>query len=298
MTTLISPPAFDAAYKTATGRDITTYNFAVQGTDGRLFQEEIKVLGEAFTREKRRADFFVIEFDPAQSVVGRDENPKLNRLWNQQRAQVMSTGEILRWGLSDPLNASPVLAIKAIGFESDWVYMTFSEMITPRRFEALDEYRLVGPPWDTNERGGRIAASTPEVARVLARVRADETMKKMAKRGAGVYDQPYDDRIIDALIAACQKMAPYAERGYVIFGPINRYWAGDLSPAAQERIAKVADRVRKETGLGWLDFHNPTELQEADFLDMSHLIDGVKFSPILAKRIAEDVAPKSGTPDQ
>jgi hypothetical protein len=246
----VLPPAFDAEYAQQ-GHTITTYNFGVPGTDGRILHIIARRLSELFT--KRRADLVVLEFMPFQARQGRDDDPGRNHVWLQYRSLLMSPYEVAVMARRRPGDAASIVGMHLLGLESYWASDVVADCIwKPAPPSAVSEYRAAPRfVWDPAQRGGRAQVATDAI--FLERIRRNG-MKGHREEVRRSFEKDFDDNIVSEFVAAFRELAPWAARSYLIMLPT---WLGPLPEAD-------------------------------DFIDPLHLVDATRFSTILAKKIAED----------
>ena len=314
------PLDFDAALA-AEGITASTYNYGLGNLNPRFQELLTRRIREAFERDGRRLSLALIEFNPFQTTVVRNQS---TRMMDDQNIAIFSNNrELWQHTLSDPSFGARLFVIRYFrkGYSAE-LLTSLPQLISgggpPPAIAATEEFaaaqrrrgeasRTLGqrvaadnyppsalPGWDPALRGGRAnitlfsgatleaLADYQEAARHPLLMQADLHSRVVS---ADILELGFDETLIVAFIEMVRNFQAVAESTEVLLLPRHAEYVV-YSQEVQARLDTVKQRIAAETGARVRDYQLLPSIDGRHFSDSTHM--NSIGTEIFTRRLAAD----------
>ena len=309
--------AFDSAYQEATGTKVTSFNFGVSNVQPHIQLQLARRLTESLRESKKHAAFSIVEFNPFQATIARQNSRAFSMYYDQSLSLVVDNEYLLRNlprapehtlrlaayryvhdGLS-PAGITEYVMETYLGKPDSWPSRPMGEWGKLRKLNGALKLAYAGladgqSDWFSDLRG--------TTWRILARGDA-EFLRREEAFGSKVDWRNY---ALKSRVRCCDMLELRFSAGYIrdfvetvkVFQQVSDRVVVILTPEdnttitrgedAKERLRQVLDQVRRDTGVRVLDFSGSDQFVFSDFLDVDHMnnLASEKFSNMLANEVA------------
>lgn len=298
------PLVFDAQMA-AEGLPVTSYNYGLGNLNPRFQRILTRRIREAFERDERRLALALVEFNPFQTTVRRNES---TRITDEQNIAILSTpAELWRRTLADPSSGARMFVIRyfrkgysaelltslpqligagvdpAIAASAEYQAAERRRAAATRRFQtslAQDDYPPSAMPgWDPALRGGQanLALVSPETRAALAEAQAAQLHPLLMRLDlqeridtADILGLGFDETLIAAFIEMVRDFQAIADTVEVVLLPRNAEYVV-YTPDVQARLDALKRRIADETGAAVRDHQRLEGIETRHFADSTHL---------------------------
>lgn len=315
------PLAFDGVMA-GEGLAVTSYNYGLGNLNPRFQELLTRRIREAFERDGRRLALALVEFNPFQTTIRRNQT---TRMMDEQNIAILSSpGELWRETLEDPSVGTRMFVIRYLrkGYSAE-LLTTLPQLIaanTPSGFVESEEYRAAQerrnqanreffarfaeddypepalPGWDPATRGARL-----DLSLISAETRAALTPLQEASRhpllmqqdlqrrivSADILELRFDETLIAAFIEMVRNFQAIAETVEVVLLPRNTEYV-IYTPEVRARLEAVKRRIAEETGVVIRDQQLHRLIDGSHFADSTHMNTG--GTELYSRALAADYA--------
>lgn len=297
-----SPRQFDQEMAAA-GRPVTSFNFGFGGLNP-YFQDFLsRRIVEAFEAADRRLALTLVEFNPFQTTVTRNERAKAIR--DSYLTMLASPRELWKIVLEDPRRGIRLLVIHYLRNDISAEMTTnfllghfdppppsaefpLDEAVDKRLNEVLERLGQLfeeeypdyeGEDWRWAWQGGGTLPEerSEETLRLVEEyyelIRHPHYLARDLRRrieNSDILELNFDEELIQAFIRTVNNFKPVSDRLEVILLPRDTEWVPH-TPEVAGRLQSLLERIERETGVPVRNFQDTGQIPPQMFGDVTHL---------------------------